>query len=151
MGVEALAHVLLDPERLLPGDEAAADHECRLQEADDENREDDPGERLGAPLLLDPVDRLADEQDDRDRCRLREDGEDRRDDERALVRPQETEQADERAAIRDCAHVSECSRTSSRFTCVRAFPSRARLAGSFSHPLAPEGCGSGMTIASPRV
>ncbi len=69
----------------------------------------------------------------------------------ALVRPQETEQADERAAIRDGAHVSECSRRSSRFTCVSAFPSRARLAGSFNQPLAPEGCGSGITIASPRV
>ena len=104
---------------------------------------------VGAALVLDPVDRLADEQDDRDRRRLREDGEDRRDDQRALVRPQEAEQADERAAIRDGAHASECSRRSSRFTCVSAFPSRARFAGSFSQPLAPEGCGSGITIASP--
>ena len=100
---------------------------------------DDPRERRRAALLLDAVDRLADEQDDRDRRRLREDGEDRRDDERALVRPQESEQADERAAIRDGAHVIECSRRSSRFTCVSAFPSRARLAGSFSQPLAPDG------------
>ena len=151
VGVEALAHVLLDPERLLAGDQAAADHERRLQDADDENRDDDPRECRRAALLLNAVDRLADEQDDRDRRRLREDGEDRRDDERALVRPQETEQADERAAIRDGAHVIECSRRSSRFTCVSAFPSRARLAGSFSQPLAPDGCGSGITIASPRV
>ena len=34
---------------------------------------------LGAATGLDPVDRHADEHDDRDRGRLREDGEDRRD------------------------------------------------------------------------
>ena len=83
---------------------------------------------LGASLLLDPLDRLADEQHDRDRRRLREDGEDRRDDQRALVRAQEAEQANEGAAVRNRAcgrgrtHVSE--------------PSRAKLALHVRHGLA---------------
>ena len=148
--VQALAHVLLDPERLLAGDQAAADHERRLQDADGHDRRDHPRERFRAALLLDPFDRLADEEDDRDRRRLRQDGEDRRDHQRSLVRPQEAEQADERAAVRDRAHASERIRTTSRFTCVRALPSRARFAGSLSQPLAPDGWGSGITIASPR-
>jgi len=109
VGVEALAHVLLDPERLPAGDQAAADHERRLEDADNENCEDDPGERRRAATGLEPLDRLADEEDDRDRGRLREDGEDRRDEQGALVRSQEAEQTDERAAVRDGvdAHVSE--------------------------------------------
>ena len=155
MAVEALAHVLLDPERLAAGDDPPADHQGGLDTPDRHDRRDHPGEGVRAALRLDPVDRLADEQHDRDRRRLREDGEDRRDDQRALVRAQEAEQADEGAAVRDRArrhgraHVSEPSRASSRFTCVTALPRRARFAGSFSQPLAPEGCGSGITIASP--
>ena len=157
VAVQALAHVLLDPERLAAGDDPPPDHQRGLDHADDHDQRDRPGERVGAALLLDPLDRLADEQHDRDRRRLREDGEDRRDDQRALVRAQEAEQADEGAAVRNgaCgrgrAHVSEPSRASSRFTCVTALPSRARFAASFSQPLAPEGWGSGITIASSCV
>ena len=105
--VERLAHVLLDPERLPAGDDPAAEHQRRLDDADDRDRDDEPGEHRRAPAGLDPVDRLADEQDDRDRGRLREDGEDRRDEQRPAVRPQEAEQAHERAAIRDGSRHSD--------------------------------------------
>ena len=39
---------------------------------------------------------------------------------------------------------SSSRRAISRRACVRALPSRSRLTGSLSHPLAPEGCGSGI-------
>src|SRR5688500_9740056 len=151
MRIEALAHVLFDPECLPARDDPAAVHEGCLRDAQDRNRDDCPEEVVGATLLLDPGDRLADDEDDRNRGRLGEDREDGRDEQRPAVRPQEAEQADERSAVGDVAHASECIRASSRRTWTSALPSRARFVGSLSQPLAPEGWGSGTTIASPRV
>ena len=54
--------------------------------------------------VLDALDRDADEDDDRDRGRLGQHGEDRRDDERGLVRLEEPQEPDECLAVRDCAH-----------------------------------------------
>ena len=102
--IEGLAHVLLDPERLPARDQPATGHQQRLHDPDGDDRRHHPEKRLRAALRLDSLDRLADEQHDRDRRRLREHGQDRRDEQRALVRPQEAEQADERAAVWDCAH-----------------------------------------------
>ena len=79
--VEALAHVLLDSERLPPRDQPAASHQHGLHDPDGDDRGDHPGERVRAPLSVDPVDRLPDEQHDRDRRRLREHGQDRGDEE----------------------------------------------------------------------
>ena len=47
--VERVAHVPLDPERLLAGDEAPPEHEHRAQQADGEDREDQEGELRGRP------------------------------------------------------------------------------------------------------
>ncbi len=121
--VQRLAHVLLDPEGLPAGDDPAAEHQRRLDDPDDGDRDDEPGEHRRPAARLDPVDRLADEQHDRDRGRLREHGEDRRHEQRPAIRPEKAEQAHERAAVRDVAHSDECSRASSRFTW--SAPSRA--------------------------
>src|SRR5918994_1203808 len=48
-------------------------------------------------------------------------------------------------------HRASLTRASPRRTWVNAFPRRARFAWSLSQPLAPDGCGSGITIASSRM
>jgi hypothetical protein len=101
MRVEPLAHVLLDPERLPAGDDPPPVHERGLDDAGGGDGDDDPEERPRAALLVDAVDRRADEQHDRDRGRLREHRQDRRDEQRPAVRAQEAEEADESAAVRD--------------------------------------------------
>ncbi len=97
--VQLVAQVVLDPERLPPGDEAPAHHAQRLHEADDQD-EDDVELELAAVVGLD---RLVDDRGrDQDRARSRRPArrrEDHRDDQRELVGAQEPEETGERLAI----------------------------------------------------
>src|SRR5439155_7144494 len=77
------------------------------------------------------------------------DGQQHRDDHRELVRPEECDQPQERRAVpRHCwfVHLLNGSRASSARIASAASTTRARLAGSFSQPLAPDGCGSGIAV-----
>ena len=100
MRVERAAHVELDAECLLARDQAPAGHEDRAGEADQQDRRDDQLQRV--PVV--PFERACEpgsgQERGRELRRLREDGEDDRDPERPLVRPQEREQADERSPVR---------------------------------------------------
>ena len=117
--VQRLAHVLLDPERLPAGDDPAAEHQRRLDDADDRDRDDEPGEHRRAAARLDPVDRLADEQDDRDRGRLREHGQDRRDEQRPACTA-----SGSRAGARTCGDTGR--RSPSESSCGSSCPGSAR-------------------------
>ena len=124
MAVEVVAHVVLDRQRLPAGDEAAADHEQRLRDADGDDQHDQDCDPVPAALALELVDDDAGQHDGRDRRSLRRDGEHGRNRQRRPVRTQEAEQSDERAAIRG-AHESrlaaEVATKSARIghTCVR--------------------------------
>src|SRR3954463_3338539 len=110
MRVEALAQVHLDVERLLAGDEPAAAHEHRRDEAQDDDRPYVEPELVRVAVrqrLVDDV--LPRHQDERDLTRLRADRETDRDDEAALVRAEERKKPRERAAVGDRAHPFECS------------------------------------------
>jgi len=103
--VEALAHVHLDVERLLAGDEAAAEHENRRDEAESRDRADVDPEPMRIVVIQRAVDHVAARHpDERDLRRLRADREHDRDRDAPLVRPEEREEPRERAAVRDCAH-----------------------------------------------
>ena len=146
--VEALPHVLLDPSACAPEISRRPTMKSGLTNADRRGSPRRPRQASGAALVLDPVDRQGRQEDDGDgRGRPRQ---------RALVRPQ-IEQADEgaRRAVWDWAgRLTPRGRLAAQALAARAsrgLPSRARLAGSLSQPLAPEGCGSGITMASSWV
>ena len=98
--VERVAHVPLDREGLLPRDEPPAEHEERSQETDAEDHEDQEGQLVAVLSASELVDHEAREHDHRDRSRLREDGEDRRRDQRRAVGPQELQQPREGSGVR---------------------------------------------------
>ena len=101
MRVERVPHVPLDPERLVAGDEPAAEHEQRTQQPDGQDRDDEVGEHVPVLAAAELVDHLSREDDDRDRGALREDREHRRDGEREPIRAQERQQAGERSRVGD--------------------------------------------------
>jgi hypothetical protein len=108
--VDPLAHVHLDVERLLAGDEPAAEHQRRRGKAEACDRTDVEPELCRVVVDECLVDHAAArDPDEGDLRRLRADREHDRDHEAALVRPQEREQPRERAAVGDCAHSFECS------------------------------------------
>src|SRR5439155_17301675 len=99
-----------DVEGLLAGDEPAAAHEHRRDEAEDDDRPDVEPELVRVvvrQLLVDHV--LPRDQDQGDLTGLRADRENDRDDEAALVWAEERKKPRERAAVRDRAHPFECS------------------------------------------
>ena len=102
--VEAVAHVVLDGERLPARDQPAADHEERLGHADRDDAADLERERRSVPVALERVHDGAGEEDDHDGAALREDGQQRGDDQRAAVGAQEAEQAGEGPAVGRPAH-----------------------------------------------
>jgi hypothetical protein len=114
--VEAVTQVVLDPERLPAGDEAAADHEQRLDDADGDDQSDQEPQPVPVLLALELVDDEARQDEDRDRGRLRGDREHRRDDEREPVGAQEAEQAYERAAIGDVVRAHPRNLAAALFT-----------------------------------
>ena len=154
MRVEALAQVHLDVERLLAGDEPAAAHEHRRDEAEDDDRPDVEPELMRVVVrqrLVDDV--LPRHEDEGDLARLRADREEDRDHEAALVRAEERKKPRERAAVGNRAHSFECSDGVRSSRALRAPRGRGRSRapaargspGSLSQPLAPDGWGSGTT------
>ncbi len=103
--VHAAAHVHLDVERLLAGEEAAARHQRGAHDTDAGDQADDDPEpvRVMADerLVDDPAPRQPDE---RDLCGLRADGEEDRDEEADAVGAKEAEQAYERRSVRNGTH-----------------------------------------------
>jgi hypothetical protein len=109
--VDAAAHVHLDVERLASGDEPPAGHQAGSKRAEAEDRAHRDPQRVRVPVKERRVDdAAAGHPDEGDLRRLRADGEHDRDDEAGAVRPQESEQADERRAVRDGAHLGRVSR-----------------------------------------
>ena len=107
MRVERAAQVELDAERLLSRDQAAPDHEQRPGQADGEDGGDDQLERV-LVVSLDRAPEAGAGQERRGELgRLRQHGEDDRDDERPLVRPQEPEQPAERLSVRSRRHARQ--------------------------------------------
>ena len=105
MGVEAAAHVHLDVERLAARDDAATEHAARTGEAQPEDRQDVDPQRVRVVVEERVVDHVAaGHPDQRDRRRLRADGEEDRDDDSEPVRTEESEQPEEGRAIRNSAH-----------------------------------------------
>jgi hypothetical protein len=86
VGVHPLPHVHLHRERLPPRDQPAAAHQNRPNEADDDDRNDEEGQRVLVAGAKRAVDHVLRQPDQRDRRCLRSDGEDDRDRERGLVR-----------------------------------------------------------------
>jgi hypothetical protein len=97
--VQRRPHVHLDGEGLTARDQSSAHHREGPDCADAEHRRDQRHE-LMPMAVADDVDDVARQVDDHERRGLRGDREDDRDPHRELVRPQEPEQTDERAAIR---------------------------------------------------
>ena len=91
MRVQALAHVHLDGERLFSGDESASRHQHRTREAEADDRPHEEPELVRVLRAERVVDDVLRHPDDRDLRGLRGDGEDDRNRERELVRPQEAE------------------------------------------------------------
>jgi hypothetical protein len=99
--VESVPHVVLDGERLAARDQAATGHEQCAEGADDDDGDCD-SVQLAMAVRRDRVLEAASGQvRDHDRSSLGTDCEDDRDDQGNAVRPEETEQAEERLAIRD--------------------------------------------------
>jgi hypothetical protein len=99
VGVELLPHVHLDGERLAAGDQPPARHQDGSDDAHDDDGDHEERERPRVARPERGVDHVLRQPDERDRRRLRTDGEGNRDGERDLVRRQEAEQACERASI----------------------------------------------------
>ena len=100
MGIEALAQIHLDRERLLTGDQPARGHQERAGKAQADDRPDKNPELARVVRRDRLVDDVLRDPDERDLRALRGYGEDDRDDERDLVRTQEAEQTRKRPAIR---------------------------------------------------
>jgi hypothetical protein len=100
VGVERVPQIELDAERLPPRDQAAADHERRLHDAEAEDHpQQEP--QLGAIVRSDRVvDDATGDGVERELGRLGAHREEDGDDQRDLVRLQEAEQARERAPVR---------------------------------------------------
>jgi hypothetical protein len=98
-GVETVAHIHLDAERLASGDQAAPDHQRCLQETEGDDCPDEDPECVGIARLDRLVHDPPRDPDEPDLRGLRADGEQDRDDERDPVRLQEPEQPGERAAV----------------------------------------------------
>ena len=116
LGVEGVAHVELDAERLPAGDQAAAGHEERARRPDGEDEAGDDVQLAGRwrrECLVEPG---SGQPRDPHGGRLRTDREQDRDEQRPLVRLEESEQADEGLPIR---RWSRChSRNLAFATCV---------------------------------
>ena len=98
--VDAAAHVHLDVERLAAGDEPAAEHQHRADQAEGEDGDDRQPEGVRVMMLERPVDHGAPGHvDERDRRGLRAKGEQARDGQARPVRLQEAEQAEEDRAV----------------------------------------------------
>ena len=96
MPVQGVPEIELDAERLPSGDEAAPDHEQRLEHAEDDDQADEGPEALLVSVEQGLVDDLARQPGDHEAGGLRGHGECDRDAERPPVGPQECQQADER-------------------------------------------------------
>jgi len=104
--VEALPHVHLYVERLLAGDETAAEHERRRDEAQGRDHADVEPEPMRVVVHERAVDDVASSHpDQRDLGGLRPDGEDDRHGDTAPVGAQEREEPREGTAIWNCAHL----------------------------------------------
>jgi hypothetical protein len=99
--VERVAHVVLDGERLAARDQAASGHEQGAERADGDDGDGDSVELAVAVRRDRVIEATSGQVRDDDRSGLGADREDDRDDHGNAVRPEETEQAEERLAIRD--------------------------------------------------
>ncbi len=102
MGVELVAQVVLDAERLPPGDDASTVHQPATDEPERHDGSDLEHEELRVLAPVELVDDDADEHGDEDRGDLRENRQRRRDDERRPVRAKKAEEAHERAPAAVC-------------------------------------------------
>jgi hypothetical protein len=101
LGVQGVAHVELDPERLAARDHPPAEHEGGAGEADREHGRHQLPELLLVVRGQRVLEGGAGEVRDRDRGQLRADREEHRHHQRPPVRAQESEQARERPAVWD--------------------------------------------------
>src|SRR6188472_696053 len=92
MRVERVSHVVLDAQRLPPGDEPAADHEQGLGETEPDNDPDQHPQHALVAWADGGIDDALGQPDEPDRGRLGTDREDDRNDQRPAVRAQKADE-----------------------------------------------------------